>query len=234
MLTSKDLLYRALDYDGFWNISKRMTSSKPSQARKLQLEKLLAAFSISKKNVKAEAQAPYNVGKGHKVITIYGISGRSSKSMNRVEYIKTLTNFKYFSTGEFIADLEGIKYKNFIKRIISTSKRIFPEQSELIDKEPVNLVHLFSNLYNFRLSIYHMFKFGFDTRMRKEFSVEEDYSLYLRKKFIGSMNNNLSEVDEMLCMLIDPEKRSFKEDEIDYPNYDFEALDKEWMNGLHK
>jgi hypothetical protein len=231
MLTSKDLLYKALDYDGFWNTSKRMTSSKPSQARKLQLEKLLAAFGISKKN--AKLQVPKKTSSGHYIQTIYFVSNRP-KSMTRQEYIKTLTTFKYFSTGEFIADFDKVKYKDLIKRIISTTKRVFPEQLEIINKEPINLAHLFSNLYNFRLSVYHMFKFSFSTKMQEEFSIEEDYSLYLRKKFMESMNNNLSEVDKILCLLIDPAKRKFKEDEIAYPNYDFEILDKEWRNQLRK
>jgi hypothetical protein len=231
MLTSKDLLYKALDYDGFWNTSKRMTNSKPSQARKLQLEKLLAAFNISKKNAKAKTQAARNVSKGHKIITVYSVSGRA-KSMNRLEYIKTLTEFKYFSTGEFLADVDKTKHKTFIKQIVSKAKIIFPEYSGLIDTEPINLVHLFSNLYNFRLSVYHMFNYSFDTKMQDSFSVEDDYSLYLRKKFMKSMNDNLSEVDKMLCILIDPAKRKLEEDKISFPSYDFKVLDKEWRNDL--
>ncbi len=233
MLTSKDLLYKALDYDGFWNTTKRMTNSKPSQARKLQLDKLLAAFNISKKNVQTETQAPRNVSKGHKVVTGYAVSGRS-KSMNRLEYIKTLTDFKYFSSGEFLADIDRAKYKTFIKQTVAKVKQIFPEQSEIIDTEPINLVHLFSNLYNFRLSIFHMFNYSFDTKMHERFSVEDDYSLYLRKEFMRSMNDKLSEVDKTLCNLIDPTSRKFEEDEIDYPNYDFNILDTEWRDALRQ
>lgn len=67
-----------------------------------------------------------------------------------------------------------------------------------------------------------------------KFSIEDDYSLHLRQKFMGAMNDNLSEVDDVLCMLIDPEKRTFKEDEIEYPAFDLEAIDEEWKNGLRK
>ncbi len=38
---------------------------------------------------------------------------------------------------------------------------------------------------------------------------------------------NLSEIDKILCLLIDPRKRKFNEEEIGYVNYDFETLDKE-------
>ncbi|MBE7170315.1 MAG: hypothetical protein INR73_06980 [Williamsia sp.] len=233
MLTSKDLLYKALDYDGFWNASKRMTNSKPSQARKLQLDKLLAAFNISKENVQAESQVARNVDKDHKAITVYAVSNRS-KPMNRLEYVKTLTDFKYFSSGEFLADKDRSKYKAFIKQTVVKAKQIFPAHSEAIDTEPINLVHLFHTLYNFRLSVYHMFNYSFNARTQEQFSIENDYSLYLRKQFTKSMNNNLSEVDKLLYILIDPAKRKFKEDETGYPHYDFEALDKEWKEGLRQ
>lgn len=85
-----------------------MKNSKPSQARKFQLDKLLAAFDISKKNAQAYTQVPCNVSKGHKVVTVYAVKGRS-KSMNRLEYIKTLTDFRYFSSGEFLADIDESK-----------------------------------------------------------------------------------------------------------------------------
>ena len=233
MITSKDLLYKALDYDGFWNTSKRMLNSKPSQLRKLQLDKLLKAFGISKKNSKAKGLIPDNINKGQEVVTVYAISG-SSKLMNRIEYIKTLTDFEYFSTGEFLTDIDRKRYQDLLEKIIFISKIIFPEQSKVIDKEQINFVHLFSNLYNFRLSVYHMFQYSLSKKMREEFSIEDDYSLHLRQKFIKSMDYNLSEVDETLCLLIDPENRSFKENEIDFPAYDFVTLDKEWENGLRK
>ncbi len=233
MLTSKDLLYKALDYDGFWNGSKKMRDSIPSECRKLQLDKLLEAFGITKKNAKAATQAPHNLPEGHTAEMIYAVSG-SSKSMNRLEYIKTLADFKYFSSGEFLADADRAKYQPLIAQIIATATTIFPAQSTLIDKEPVNLVQLFWNVYNFRLSVYHMFHYSFSKKASAEFSLEDDYSLHLRKDFIKAMNNNLSEADELLCMLIDPEKRSFKEDEIAFPVYDFTAIDAAWHNESRK
>jgi hypothetical protein len=208
-------------------------TSKPSQLRKSQLDKLLKAFGISKKNSKAETQAPHNLSKGQKVVTVYAISGRL-KSMNRIEYVKSLTDFKYFSTGEFLADIDRKRYQDLLEKISSVSKTIFPDQSKVIDKRQVNLVHLFSNLYNFRLSVYHMFQYSYSRKMQEEFSIEDDYSLHLRQKFMETMNANLSEVDKTLCLLIDPEKRKFKEDEIDFSTYDFVALDKEWENSLRK
>jgi len=228
MFTAKDLLYKALDYDGFWNTSKRMKSSKPSQLRQLQLEKLLIGFGISKTNAKPQPQ----IKGDRQILTVHYISGRS-KPMNRDEYLKTLTNFKYFATGEFIADTNQEKYRNLISRIITTSKSVFPDHSEIIDKEPVNLVSLFNDLYNFRLSLYHIIKYSFSKKREQAFSIEDDYALYLRKNFIASMDIHLSEVDEILCTIIDPEMKSLKKEEIDYPDDDLKAIDEEWENERH-
>jgi len=89
--------------------------------------------------------------------------------MNRDEYLKTLTNFKYFATGEFIADANQEKYRNLISRIITTSKSLFPGHSEIVDKEPVSLVRLFEDLYNFRLSLYHIIKYSFSKKREQAF-----------------------------------------------------------------
>ena len=234
MLTARDLLYKALDYDGFWNTSKRIKNSPPSKSRKSQLDKLLKVFGITKSNVRAQTQIPREEGEEDvTVLAFYSTSG-SPKSMSRIEYIKSLTNFQYFSRGEFIADIDVAEYHELEGQIISTAQPIFPEQSKIISTGQVNLVLLFSGLYNFRLSIYHMFKYNFGKKTTYKFSLEDDYSLHLRMNFIKSMTDNLSEVDEVLCMLIDPKKRTFSEEEIEYPDVDLEALDEEWRSGFFK
>ena len=77
-----------------------------------------------------------------------------------------------------------------------------------------------------------MFKYNFNMKMQERFSVEDDYCLYLRKEFMKSMNSKLSDVDKILCNLIDPARRKFEEAEIGYPSYDFTLLDQEWENRL--
>ena len=241
MITAKDLLDKAIDYDGFWNTSKQMNDSRPSKSRKLQIDKLLHGFGITKKNAKALNRFPIEEIEKLKITTVHLISkkldnGKSIETSfdNKLDYIKTLTNFQYFSYGEFITDIDRKKYQNIIGQVITTTKMIFPDQSEFIDKTPINLVQLFSILYNFKLRINHLTSNRFKRRMRQEFSIEEDYSLYLTNKFMASLESNLSEVDEVLCMLIDPEKREFEKDEINYPNFDMDAIDKEWADGYFK
>ena len=183
MLTAKDLLYKALDYDWFWN-SSRMKDSKPSKARKSQLDKLLKGFGITKKNARVQSQFPKEANENHQLVTVYWTS-RNRKSMDRLKYIKTLTDFKYFTNGEFIADFDRAKYDDLIDQIILTTKAILPEQSKVIDKQRINLVQLFSDLYNFRLSVHHLFIHGLHGRISKELSIEDNYKLYLKKESYG-------------------------------------------------
>jgi hypothetical protein len=225
MFTARDLLYKAMDYDGFWNTSKKMLNSKPSTLRKLQLEKLLIGFDISKVNAKPQTQTKGNL----RIEQIY-FTSRNSKQMNRTEYLKTLTNFRYFTRGEFISDRSPKMYQDLIAQIISTSKRVYPEQSEFIDKEPVNLVQLFRDLYSFRHSVYAMNKYNYSRKSLKLFSTEDDYAQYLRNNHISSTETGLAETDKILCTLIDPENKTVTEDEISYPEDNLKTLDEEWEN----
>ena len=235
MLTAKDLLLKTLDYDGYWNTSKQMENSKPAKARKLELDILLDGFGITTKNAHALSQAStVNIDNStRRRVTVYS-SSNSSKGMNRLEYIDTLTTFQYFTSGEFIADFDRTRYKNLIEHIVSTMKTIFPEQVATIDKEPLNLVHVFSTLYNFRMHIYQMTKYIFSKKMHLAFVTEDDFCLHIRKNYMTAMENNLTEVEELLSLLINPEGKELEEQEIGFPSFDIEALDEEWENRRSK
>jgi hypothetical protein len=62
----------------------------------------------------------------------------------------------------------------------------------------------------------------------KSFSTEEDYAQYVRNNFIASMKASLSETDEILCTLIDPENKTVREEEINYPGDSLKDIDEEW------
>jgi len=233
MVTSKDLLYNALDYDAFWNTSKLRKNAQPSKSRKLQIDKLLKAFDITKKNTKAPLQVPKHINEDITVESVYFTSS-NPKSLSRTEYIKALTDFQYFTRGEFIADADRSKYHDLIGQIILTIKAIIPAQSKNSDQDPVNLVRLFSDLYSFRLGIYYMPGYRFDKKMTEKFSIEDEYSFHLRNRFFKLMVDDFSEIDEFLCLLIDPEKRDFEEEEIGYPDFDLEAIDDEWHQAHRK
>ena len=230
MLTAKNLLYKALDYDGIWNSSKRMRDSEPSKARKLQLDSLLHAFQISKKNAKSTSQVPDRTSNKNIITKTFYATSKNRNSLERAAYIKTLSDFKYFTYGEFIADIDRAKYQDSLTHIVSVVKNIFPHETKNIELNSINLARLFHNLYSFRHIAYNTFESSFlkPTRIH-DFLIEEEYSRFLKQEFIRKAVNNFTEMDELLCVLIDPENKSFTEAEIKYPEFDLEAIDLSWQ-----
>ncbi len=237
MLTSKDLLYKALEYDTFWNSSsKRVKNTASSKARKMQLDSLLAAFDISKKNVKSASQLPYHSEADSYSESFYSITGRSD-SMNRYEYVKHLDNFRYFTMGEFIADKadkDWTVYKQILKRINQIFGQIYPNHKENFKNQQINLVRLFSNLYLYRQSIHFALNIDLVTTVEESLSIEDSYSLYFKRSISKRINNSTQAIDKLLCLLIDPQKRKFTEEQIGYVDYDFNMLDKESIRNLNK
>jgi hypothetical protein len=227
MLTAKNLLYKSLDYDMYWKSLKRRKDSQSSKSRKLQLDLLLKAFGISKKNARALSQVPQTENNDVRVESVYGRSGRPD-IIGRIKYIKTLTDLQYFTEGEFIADTDVARYQDLAAQIILTTKTICPENALISEQHPLNLVRLFSYLYNFRRSINYFYGYEFIKKKTGIYPIEDEYGFYLKNKFLKSMVGDLAEIDEFLCLLIDPEKRSFKEQDIVYPDFDLEAIDLEY------
>lgn len=146
MFTAKNLLYKALDYDGFWNSSKRLRDSEPSKVRKLQLDSLLKVFQIAKKNATSPSQVPTRTLKDNLTIKTFYATSKNQKSLERLDYIKTLRDFQYLTHGEFIVDLDREKYQNILIQIVPVIKRNIPTEAKNIEPDSINLVHLFSNL----------------------------------------------------------------------------------------
>jgi hypothetical protein len=205
MITAKDLLYKALDYDNFWHSTERLKKSDAGKARKAQLDSLLAAFNISKKNINSAANKPYVMDKHQYAENFYSVSGRS-KTMNRFEYIKSIDNIRYFTTGEFIADIGITHYNKISKRILKKVIRIFPDYKAPIVDDRINLVLLFSKLFNYRHSIHFMLNVALRESITKDTAIEECYSIHLEKRAREKINTNLKEIDSLLCFLIDPKK----------------------------
>ena len=211
-MTAIDLLYKVLDYYYLWNSAERV-DSKPSQSRLLQIEKLLKGFKISKSYVNPQIKM------------LYSILGQK-KALSRTEYLNTLTNLNYFSSGEFINDRPRDYYNDILFKITSTLKLVHPDWINLIDERPVDLKWLFSNLLQFRQEVYKVtYPHG---GMLEGFSAGLEFSFYLQKKFNDSITSNLTEIDETLCLLIDPEKKNVTKEEIEYPDIDLETIDLNW------
>ncbi len=211
-MTASDLLHKVLDYYHLWNSPQRK-NSKPSQSRLLQIEKLLKAFDIS----------PNNVNPGIKML--YSVFGQN-KALSRIEYVKTLSNLSYFSSGHFLVDKPESSYTEIELKIKSTLKSLRPALSDLIDGKPMNLEWLFNDLFRFRQEVY---KLTYpNPGMLEGFVPGLEYSFYLQGKLKESIIANAKEIDELLCSLIDPQNKTINKDDIDYPDFDLESIDLEW------
>lgn len=232
MLTAKTLLYKALDYDGFWSISKKRRDSEPSKARRTQLNTLLNAFGISKKNFK---EAPIiKLENDIQIISesMYSISG-NKKAINRKDYIKSLTDLQYFTYGEFLADIDKNEYSHVINDIVSLGRKIFPSHAATIEPSSLNLKILFQDLYSFRHRAYFVFESSFlKFTQPNEFIFEYAYANNFKQGVSKKMPEYFKEVDDLLCLLIDPASRSFSEAALQYPEFDFDRLDMEYQQHL--
>jgi hypothetical protein len=211
-MTAIDLLHKVLDYYYLWSSPERV-NSKPARSRLVQIERLLKGFEISKSNVNPAVKM------------IYSFLGQK-KALTRAEYIKSQTNLIYFSSGEFINDRPKEDYNHLLLKITSALKSTHPEWGTLIDENRVDLRWLFNNLLQFRQGIYNIaYPHG---GMLEGFSTGLEYSFYLQKRFKEIVLSNLAEIDETLCLLIDPAKRSINKEDIDYPQFDLETIDLNW------
>jgi hypothetical protein len=97
-------------------------------------------------------------------------------------------------------------------------------------KNEIHITWLFSDLFNYRRRAY---EFAYPPgAMMEGYSVGLYYSFYLQHKLTAAIQSNLEEIDEVLWMLIDPQKRDIPLAELisqfNYPDADLDKLDLDW------
>lgn len=211
-MTAKDLLYKILDYNYLWNRPDRI-NSKPSKVRLSQIEILLEAFGLTKKYVNPLIQIKYS------------IVGNKEK-VDRIKHLNQLTNLEYLMQGEFLFDRETDLNKELEERAMTKVKDIFSDLPEDFFKKRVDIGWMFNDLLRFRQEIYNL---TYPTGgMLEGFSIGLHYSQYLQKELKDIIKSNLSDIDDTLCLILDPKKRVFKNEEIDYAEVDLKSIDLEW------
>ncbi len=211
-MTAKDLLNKVLDYNYLWSSTDRK-NSKPAKIRFSQIEALQEAFGLTKKYVNPLVQIKYS------------FAGEKEK-LDRSRQLNKLTNLEYLLQGEFLYDREKDTNAELNAKIISTVTSLFPDLTEFINQRPVDIGWLFNDLINFRQEIHKLtYPSG---GMLEGFSTGLHYSFYLQEKLKKTIKNNLSEIDETLCLILDPTKKTVDKDEINYPEADLEDIDLEW------
>jgi hypothetical protein len=128
--------------------------------------------------------------------------------------------------GEFLKDREFEKNKEMADRVISKMLELDPGAEYYILRKPVDIGWLFNNLLHFRQDV---FKVTYPNKgMDEGYSAGLYYSFYLQGQLKEIIKNNLSEIDETLWLILDPEKRDLGKAEINYPEADLDRIDLEW------
>jgi len=215
-MTAKDLLYKILDYQYLW-ILPHNQNSKPAKLRLEQIESLLEAFGLTKKQVNPLVQIKYLIG-GDK------------EGMERSKYLRKLTNLQYLLGGEFLRDRENDANAEISEKIIKTITSLYPYIGEETARTSLHISWLFNNLMSFRQQVYKLIypNGGMD----EGFSAGLHYSFYLQSKLKTLITENLHEIDETLWLILDPTKREIEMDilvsKYKYINHDFRAIDLDW------
>lgn len=211
-MTAKDLLHKYLNYDHLWRVH---TGDEPSKIRLQQLNILFEAFDLSAKNAVPSA-ANY-------------LSVDAEYMPARKEYLAEVSDLEYFECGEFLND----KPYNINKEVVKMATTAIGDMKEHTIEGRRNAIHitwLFSDLLDYRRRAYALaWPPG---AMMEGYSVGLYYSHYLQHKLTGAIQSNLQEIDEVLWLLIDPQKRDIPLAELiskyNYPDADLDKLDLDW------
>lgn len=215
-MNAKDLLYLYLDYHINW-VRTNLTDEMPARIRKQQLESLLCAFGIYK-----EVLPPPSI--------LDSLFKKKPKTLSVTTLIRNHVNIKYFSTGDFLNDRPYEDNQELITQANDKVRELYEGISEHRLKRPFRIHSLFMSLFNFRQDLY---KVAYPTRgMMEGFLVEVAYSNFLQSEIKHTIDNNVDNIDNTLCLLIDPRRREFTIEELqhtyNYPDVDLDKIDLEW------
>lgn len=211
-MTAKDLLYKILDYNYLWSLPNRI-HSKPAMVRLSQIESLQNAFGLSKEYISPITQIKYAiVGDKHK--------------LKRAQHLSNLTNLEYLLRGYFLYVRQEEANKELSEKVKTTLTSIDPGMAKHINENPVDIKWLFDSLLHFRQEVY---KLTYPNEgMLEGYSSGLHYSFYLQRRLKKTIQDNLSEMDETLWLILDPEKREISKEKINYPDVDLSSIDLEW------
>lgn len=212
-VTAKDLLEKILDYNYLWSMPDRK-HSKPAAIRLSQIEALQDAFGLTKKYVNPLVRISYS------------LSG-AREEIERAQHLNGLTNLKYLLQGEFLHDREEGANAELTERVMQKCIELYPDLADDVRrKRSADISWLFNNLFHFRQEVYKVTYPG--GGMLEGFSAGLHYSFYLQQQLKNVIRDHLAEIDETLCLVLDPAKRIFDKKQINYPEADLKDIDREW------
>jgi hypothetical protein len=190
-MTSKDLLYKLLNYESRWGLE-HQRKSEPAKVRVAQLIALLKAFDLH------------------------------NRELNDYDAIRHVLFGRFLKEEDSLE--EGLKQElyRFSKRVLHIPDDEAPRP---LRKHEIKM--LYEELMRFRLEVY---KLSIDNYIHLEgVNIGLRYSSKLEYELNTVIQEHIVEIDETLCLLMDPQKRQLEGFPPGYPDVDLDQIDRDWI-----
>lgn len=215
-MTSRDILYKILDYKVNWD-KPEFVDSPPARARLEQINCLLDVFGLTIE--KAVIDPDRNLRKLVKPT-------REEYIAKRKDRLARLSDLNYVVSGEFLNDRPKSMYQELMEESIDKVKHIYPKEGRAFYEQRFILWPMFIDLYSFRLKVFKVC--NRTSGILEGFMTSLAYGEALKADMIDVLENSIAPVDRVLCMLLDPIGMDLDKEAIGYPDYDLAKIDREW------
>lgn len=204
-MTVKDLIYKVLNYRYQW-ATKELNDSEPARIRMAQIKVLAKAFGL--------------------------FSDVDVKKFAKNDYVTNDEAIRYIVAAYFLHVQSFEDVHPLLKdKILAFTRQYYPYFHESKPLRLADIRWLFNDLFQYRQKLYEVtYPFG---GMLEGFSAGLHYSVSLQSELNAIIEKNISEIDDTLAMVLDPEMRHLDTLPPDYPDADLEEIDQEWfMNNI--
>jgi hypothetical protein len=209
MMTAKDLLYKILEYKYLLEFQDEYTIE--SEILGAEIAALQEAFGLSKDCIDPTKRV---------TCVFRGVQVESTRAFE----LRDLSDFKYLTGGIFLEDRQVEKNKTFTSKVIKLCKQFdsskTQDQYQAWAGSPGGIKNIFREFLNFRQQIFNISYTG--KKPTGESSVSVLYIGYTKNRFNEVLLNHLDEIDDILWVILDPEKRDLSLDmlrrEFKYPD----------------
>lgn len=212
-MTAKDLLLKLVDYSYHW--SEYRSKEKPAVHRFKQIEALQKAFGLTKEQAK-----PVKTDKKN-------FWGRSR--FTSVKDFDRFDDYQFLISGSFTHFRQQDENAEIINRIAAFVQEHYNMSREKALKK-LDINWLFNSLFIYRTDVQGIV--SPDPGMLEGFSPGLQYSLYMQHQFKQKTLESLSEIDDTLWLILDPERRDIPKDtlisQFNYPDIDLKSIDLDW------
>jgi len=178
-MTIKDLLYKLLNYRYEW-AAKELNDSEPARIRIAQIKLLAQAFGL--------------------------FSNEEVRKFAKDDYVTNNKAIEYIVLGHFLHLQSFEKVNSSVKdKILAFTKQHYPTIHDIKPLGFSDIRWLFNDLLIYRQKLYEVtYPFG---GMLEGFSAGLYYGRSLQNKLNLTIEENISEIDDTLAMILDPEMR---------------------------